>query len=261
MCPAQTAPEHQDRLGKVSASHPVTSAELDRFAPLVGLVPIVASGFAVAYNVGYFLAYDISWLPFFSLSEHVVFALRALPVAIGACAAFLISIMDPPKVLSVWVRWIWGFVLVIASILSFANAHLGLSIVFLMFAYGASRHHRYPSKSLGVTVLYLGTSVMLLSLLVGYTAALARKPIWEFEKYIGVLTHPKLRSILVAPSMCFESGSTLHVGHAIFAGSKGVLFHDYRHHSSYLMRSDEMQNIHNCSPSELDAFIAKAPVD
>jgi hypothetical protein len=44
----------------------------------------VATGFAFSYVVGYFLAFDISSFSFFSLSEHVVFALWALPIAIGA---------------------------------------------------------------------------------------------------------------------------------------------------------------------------------
>ena len=91
MCAEQTASTDKERSPKGSTSLGLKPQEL------IGLVPVVASGFAVAYNVGYFLAYDISWLPFFSLPEHVVFALRALPIAIGASVAFLIGIIDPPR--------------------------------------------------------------------------------------------------------------------------------------------------------------------
>jgi len=62
---------------------------------LVTIVPLVATSFAFAFVVGYFFAFDISWFPFFSLSEHIVFALRALPVAVGAAAFFLIALTHP----------------------------------------------------------------------------------------------------------------------------------------------------------------------
>ena len=48
--------------------------------------PVILSTFAFAYVVGYFYAFDIDWFPFFTLPEHLVFALRALPIAIGATA-------------------------------------------------------------------------------------------------------------------------------------------------------------------------------
>ena len=54
--------------------------------------PTMASVFAFTYVVGYFYAFDIAWFPFFSFTEHLVFALRALPIAIGASAAFLIAL-------------------------------------------------------------------------------------------------------------------------------------------------------------------------
>lgn len=56
---------------------------------LSSLAPFVASGFAFAFVVGYFFAFDIAWFSFFGLSEHIAFALRALPVAIGASVAFV----------------------------------------------------------------------------------------------------------------------------------------------------------------------------
>jgi hypothetical protein len=62
---------------------------------LAAVVPILASTFAFAFVVGYFLAFDISWFPFFSLSEHVVFALRALPIAVGASVVFLLAMRYP----------------------------------------------------------------------------------------------------------------------------------------------------------------------
>src|SRR5215471_5118146 len=58
---------------------------------LIPVAPMVAGAFAFAFVVGYFLAFDIAWFAFFTLSEHAVFALRALPIAIGISSAFLIA--------------------------------------------------------------------------------------------------------------------------------------------------------------------------
>jgi hypothetical protein len=46
------------------------------------LAPIVGSSAALAYNVGFFYAIDISFFSFFTLSEHIVFALEAFPLAL-----------------------------------------------------------------------------------------------------------------------------------------------------------------------------------
>jgi len=59
---------------------------------LVIHAPALASLFALTYVVGYFYAFDIAWFPFFSFTEQLVFALRALPTAIGAFVVFLIAV-------------------------------------------------------------------------------------------------------------------------------------------------------------------------
>jgi hypothetical protein len=47
-------------------------------------VPIVGSAFAFAFEIGYFYSIDIGWFSFFTLAEHVEFALRGMPIAIAA---------------------------------------------------------------------------------------------------------------------------------------------------------------------------------
>ena len=59
---------------------------------MTAAAPFIATSFAFAFNVGYFWSIDIGWFSLFSLSEHVVFALRALPVAIGASIVFMIGL-------------------------------------------------------------------------------------------------------------------------------------------------------------------------
>ena len=46
------------------------------------LLPVMGSAVAVSYDVGYFWALDIKMFTMFSLTEHIVFALEALPIAI-----------------------------------------------------------------------------------------------------------------------------------------------------------------------------------
>jgi hypothetical protein len=230
---------------------------------LIGLVPVVASGFAVAYNVGYFLAYDISWLPFFSLPEHIVFALRALPIAIGASVAFLIGIIDPPQDLRFWFEKLWIYALVVAAVLAFVNAHLGLSLVFLLVTIGAIRYRKTPSQNPSVNILYWGISMMLLSLMVGYVSAKGGKLIWETEKLLGASHYSVVRFFSIAPSMCVDVGraepspasprpSGHFVGHAIFVGSEAVLFREYGG-VAHLFRWEDIQKIYECSPGIRDA--------
>jgi hypothetical protein len=59
---------------------------------MTAAAPFIATSFAFAFNVGYFWSIDIGWFSLFSLSEHVVFALRALPIAIGASIVFMIGL-------------------------------------------------------------------------------------------------------------------------------------------------------------------------
>lgn len=59
--------------------------ELFLFAPLGGGI------LAIAYDVGYFSGVDLRFFSFFSLSEHLTFALEAFPSAALISAAFLLS--------------------------------------------------------------------------------------------------------------------------------------------------------------------------
>src|SRR4051812_23785803 len=47
------------------------------------LIPLVGTTLAALYEVGFFYGIGISYFTLFSLSEHIVFALTALPLALG----------------------------------------------------------------------------------------------------------------------------------------------------------------------------------
>jgi len=46
------------------------------------LIPLLGSGLAITYDVGFFTGFNISYFTFFSLSEHIVFSLEFLPFAL-----------------------------------------------------------------------------------------------------------------------------------------------------------------------------------
>jgi len=52
--------------------------------------PLLASSLAITYDVGFFVGIGIGFFSFFSLSEHLVFALQSLPFAIPPVAVLLL---------------------------------------------------------------------------------------------------------------------------------------------------------------------------
>jgi hypothetical protein len=51
---------------------------------LIVAVPLIGTAIAITFDVGYFSAIDINLFTLFSLSEHVVFSLEAMPLALIA---------------------------------------------------------------------------------------------------------------------------------------------------------------------------------
>src|SRR4051812_36996300 len=50
-------------------------------------IPILGTGSALTFDVGYFYGIDINFFTIFSLPEHLVFALEAAPLAFVASSA------------------------------------------------------------------------------------------------------------------------------------------------------------------------------
>ena len=210
---------------------------------LIVVVPLVATSFAFAFVVGYFSAFDIGWFPFFSLQEHTVFAIRALPVAVGASVLFLIALIRP-----IYKRWhlpltiIWIMVLIAAAILTVVESHLAFAMTFLLVAYGAFVHHCEPAPRKNVEqieikdILYWAITLMAMSLIVGWVSATSWKKEWEINKRLSL-------RLPLPPSMCLQSKSdpTPRAGHVVFVGAQDVLFYDYRTKRTRLLKRDDVQ--------------------
>jgi hypothetical protein len=142
--------------------------------------PLIIPAFALAFNIGYFSAIDIGWFTFFNLSEHVVFALRALPIAIGASIGFEIGLrfhliehhLHLHKNWRIYIYYIWVTVLVIAMLVSERHHRFGLLISVGAVLVGAWIHHnlRTPKRSL-IEVLYWATTLLFITMFVGYVSA------------------------------------------------------------------------------------------
>ena len=65
--------------------------ETDVFSrELVVAIPVMGTALAISYDVGYFYGIDINFFTLFSLAEHVVFAIQAVPAAV-AIAILLVA--------------------------------------------------------------------------------------------------------------------------------------------------------------------------
>ncbi len=53
------------------------------FDKIITFIPILAIALAATFDVGYFWAIDINFFTLFSLSEHLVFAMQAIPIVLG----------------------------------------------------------------------------------------------------------------------------------------------------------------------------------
>jgi hypothetical protein len=59
-----------------------TSAQGFDFKAVSVAAPLLASSIALFYDVGLFYALDAGFFTFFSISEHLLFALQSLPLAL-----------------------------------------------------------------------------------------------------------------------------------------------------------------------------------
>jgi hypothetical protein len=59
------------------------------FKDFLTFVPLLATALAIFYDVGYFYGFDLNYFSFFTLNEHIVFALQVLPYGMLVCALSL----------------------------------------------------------------------------------------------------------------------------------------------------------------------------
>jgi hypothetical protein len=220
---------------------------------LVKITPVVATTFAFAYVVGYFSAFDISWLPMFSLSEHIVFAIRALPMAIGASVVFLIILIHPNLcsnkrfrriAIAIWILFLAG-----GACYTFYRSYFGDGICFVLMIIAVAVYHSNPSGPKSFRrILYWGATLTVGCLIIGWASASS----WSWERLH--LPLPRTMFIEYGP----DSKMSPEGGHVIFAGDKDVLFFGYSSRTTRLLQRDKIQ-LFECvkeaaNPSEIDTI-------
>jgi hypothetical protein len=221
-------------------------------AELVPIVPIVAAGFAFAFVVGYFLAFDIFWFPFFSLSEHVVFAVRAFPIAIGASVVFLIGLQWSKiqndwqflNVYSIRLTYFWIFVLFLTAGVAFVGGHFALMASLIVIAVGTSLYRCGPVAHPRTTdILYWVITTMVVSLITGYLSGMFSPAAWVLDRSIGNRFFPLASSMNVhMKSGDAKAGIR---GRVIFVGSRGVLFYEYGNKVTHLFLWSDIKEIND----------------
>jgi hypothetical protein len=222
------------------------------------VIPLLMSGFAFAYVVGYFLAFDIAWFPFFSLSEHVVFALRALPIAVAASVCLLLAAKFPQFLKHA--KWPWVGVLAAAALIAILYRYLALFISFAIIAIATILYETKSETDISaagksetnlssITMLFLVAQLMTMSVIVGFFSG----SFWWVESYLykhipfalSRTMHLHLKPSNGVNSTSLPVGSTSHpVGHLIFVGNSGLLFYEYGLHRVQLYRWEEIEAVH-----------------
>jgi hypothetical protein len=214
------------------------------------VMPVVAGSFALAYDVGHFSSFDINWFSFFSLSEHVQFALRALPIAIGASVIFLIGlnffeIQSNWKWLastiawveskSTWLKGAWLCFLIVAAIfVLYEYRYFSLSISIVAVILGTLIYHSVSYPHGFARIVYWAVVLIVLSFTVGF----ATRMLW-------FLSPPTYYSVIER-----ADGSRLR-GHVMHPGEIGVLFYEYDATRSetngiIFLRWDQIKDVRLC---------------
>ena len=202
--------------------------------PVAG--PIVASLFAFAYNVGYFEAIDIGWFSFFSLSDHVTFAIRALPVAVAASVGLLIALAIPEleqKLTNGYGRKALTSVLFIFAAISLFFLHGGLFFAFLLFGI-AAKYYPWVLKRISsvrtrsfASIVYSTVLFFVLSFTAGVISAWVAKIPPDFQS---------------RPSVSFSVQNNHHNGRVVFSGTEAALIYE-RNCGMYLIKRKDIGEI------------------
>jgi hypothetical protein len=216
---------------------------------LVAGAPIFASAIALTFDVGYFSGIDINYFTLFSLSEHLVFALEALPLAFPVVAVFLLymfafkwgELRSTPKrdakITKATLRdhlhkfWVFeAFILLLLTFSIFRHNAVGIVVGFGILIAGIVMRLA-PWFFLTTAVLFTYGAIFLLTLtfVAGYEAA---------RTYLAYDFAPQVLSM---------NDRELH-GKLIRSGERGILFHDISTREILFLKWDNIKSIRNQAP-------------
>jgi hypothetical protein len=214
--------------------------------------PLFGSIFAFAFVIGYFYSINITWFTFFSIEEHLVFALQGLPVALGGSVILLIlvsishhssgwGITSERKKLwlrrigVIWMIALSGSIAYFVQHKSVAGPFCFLSLIVGVYCF--TFIHSPEDKF--VHVMYWGINVAVLCLLVGSMTGEIHK---HYPNSLTITT--KIGATKGSDN--FSDGGA-HMGQILFNGKAGMLFLDQNTSKIYIIQSESIAAISNNS--------------
>jgi hypothetical protein len=199
--------------------------------------PLLGSALAVTFDVGYFSGIDINLFSIFTISEHLVFALEALPLgvvlAIGAFIAIRFNeqidriVEEKLDSLKLWSLLVWVLILLIftCGFLIIAYDYGFLQTCLVVMAAGALHAiwQFRPPKLLSI-LFWNGVIVFGLAYSLGYD--ISRDYVRSSNPDQVIQTQDVETNVLL-----------------IRSGDKGVLFYNPKNKSIELMRWDAIKKI------------------
>jgi hypothetical protein len=195
-------------------------------------IPLIGSALAFTFDIGYFWGIDINLFTLFSVTEHVLFAMEALPLAVtfAAIVTFLFGSSPGKKVLGLispspkmtWVDWLIFATIPIPLVVAI---WVGSAAMFAAFAAGICTgilHKSSPSRN--TVILCVGFMVFFVAWAIGFD-----------------LGRQYLRSENVKHSIQVDS-QVLSVK-IIRSGDKGVLYYEPKEKELAFVRWEAIKKI------------------
>lgn len=193
---------------------------------LLVALPLVGTTLAITYDVGFFYGLDIEYFTLFSLAEHIMFALQALPLA------FIAALIIPGTVIASFLtrRYLSlnvrsevharaSLLLLSVSVLVLVVGIIGIvlkyyfSAIIIVFGFGGIAALLYPVTEFRTTVPFYASFFTVLFIVSSFCLGL--------QSAQSILCdRPATHTVSVAGSM-----DGLH-GRLIRSGERGLLFFD-----------------------------------
>ena len=218
----------------------VRTADLPFNKDILLLIPVLGSGLAIVFDVGYFSGIDINFFTLFSLNEHIVFSLEALPpsliaVLLSGCWYYWRQgkPLSSPKMhfAMIWIKW--ALILVNAVLFAFVFKAYVLVLGFLLAAVVARLANNATVVPLRLMSVCLSATIIIF--VTGYFFADNYISEWRFwplpDQYVTTVISTKNDGDIEA--------------RVIRSGDRGILYLDLKSKQLSLLRWDEIKRLHH----------------
>jgi hypothetical protein len=197
------------------------------------VVPLIGSVLAITYDVGYFYGVDIYFFTFFSVTEHLVFAMEAVPIAfiLAVFITFLVGTDRGRKYLDIEAekatkrpRQPWFTYLTAAGCVGLALMYGHASIIGALVA--------------GIVTGYLYTVSPPRNVVLTSTGAAVLFVAWTYGFDMG---HSYLKQGDASHSI--QTGNQALAVNIIRSGDKGVLYYEPKEKQIAFLKWDQIQKI------------------